>query len=467
MDWRASYMEALNRFGSNHPLPRGVGVAFNTNIDGIIHLDGQRIQGLMSQNREISDQAFHNRSQAPDQIKNPVDVMIALLNLLERGAGGEYMVHDRDIYQWLVSSLGIDRFRMGGNAGIMANALSRLGAGFVIPHAVQLPRKQAELFLDEDNILLPVPVDGDVSFAHPAQAARDDEQLVHLILEFKEGTRIRWDGEELQCPRNNRLIINADQYNGRVAVDPAFVKGVERKVRDMDKFILTGLHMLNREYPDGSTHVDRLEEALGYIENWRGMNPDLKVHFELADIRDEAIRGEVLKRTSRISDSIGMNEDELSMILGREDLLAGPASILEAMMDFQSTYGFAKTMLHSKDFVVSLVSEYYGVSPSAVADAQMVGIASSQNRANSGEFGSVEDLVNLVSSSRLALSRAGEELYRRFSDLGDPVREGIWKLDGGPIHVVMTPCLLSKKTRNTVGLGDCLTAGCVISEIER
>jgi ADP-dependent phosphofructokinase/glucokinase len=388
------------------------------------------------------------------------------MHFIERGSGGEYMVHDEDTYDWIVSNLPIDDLRMGGNAGIMTNALSMLGARFVIPHAVQLPEVQARLFLDRDNVLLPVKQDGDVAFRSPSTASRPERELVHLILEYKEGTSFAWRDRTMTSPRNNRYIVNADDYNGRIVIDPSFVGGINRKIGEIDKFILTGLHMLKREYPDGVTYLDRLEEALGLVRRWRRRNPGMRVHFELADIQDEVIRGDVLRMACEVSDSVGMNEDELETALGTRELLSSrPEKLVDGMGNFLSRGEIGKLLLHSKDFVVSLIDEEYGVGPEVIRNSHMVGTLCSQYRAFCGDFGSPTQLLDLVGSGSLEASSQGLDMLGRFEDdFGDGVGPGIWENRGGG-WVILTPTLLSVKTLNTVGLGDCLTAGTVLSEI--
>ncbi len=467
MDWCQLYAKAVSNFRSRLPLSQGLAVAFNTNIDGIINLDSERLSEFLSSHRDISDQAFTRRNSPPGRIVDPVDFVAGLMHFVERGAGGEYMIHNEDTYEWIVSNLPIDKHRMGGNAGIMTNALSRLGAKFVIPHAVQLPERQAKLFLDRENILLPVIRRGRVSFAPPSSASRQERELVHLILEFGEGISFQWGGETVTSPRNNRYIVNADDYNGRIMIDPAFVEGVNRKLGEIDKFILTGLHMLKRHYPDGVTYKDRLKESLDLIRRWKKLHSSLKIHFELADIQDAVIREDVVETACQVADSVGMNEDELQTILG-VDHLGSPSEMAEGMFDFITSRGVGKLLLHSKDFVASLVTDGYGIAPKTIRDSNMLGVLSSQNRAYSGEFGGPDDLEALVSSGALEVSPIGLQMYKGFRDvLGRDVSPGVWRrrFDGEEAWVVLTPCMLSKVTLNTVGLGDCLTAGSVLSEI--
>jgi len=467
VNWLKLYSKAVDNFRRRLPSSRGLAVAFNTNIDGIINLSDERLRALLGSHPGLSDEAFLRRDSPPGRIDKPADFLAGLMHFIGRGAGGEYMIHDQATYQWIVSNLPIDQYRMGGNAGIMANALSALGARFVIPHAVQLPERQARLFLDRENILLPVMEGGKVIFSRPGEASRDDRELVHLILEFREGTGYEWRGQRVVSPRNNRFIANADDYNGRIVIDPAFAKGVDEKIGEMDKLILTGLHMLKRSYPDGTTYHDRLREALGLVGGWRVKNPGIKVHFELADVQDEAIRGDVVRMACRVSDSVGMNEDELQAVLGGEASPNDPMGMADGMFRFTSSYGIKKLLVHSKDFIVSLVKDSYGVPPEVIRDSQMLGVLAAQNRARTGEFGGLRDLEKLVSDDLLEASQIGMGVCERFEALGKEAGEGIWrgKFGGKEAWLVVTPCLLSKVTLNTVGLGDCLTAGCVLGEI--
>jgi ADP-dependent phosphofructokinase/glucokinase len=464
VSWYRLYSDAVDNFRSRLPSSKGVAVAFNTNLDGIINLGEDRLGRLLHAHPDISDQAFLGRDSPPGRVDGPLDFLTGLMHFMERGSGGEYMIHDPLAYDWIVSHLPIDEYRMGGNAGIMANALASLGARFVVPNVVQLPQRQAAMFLDRDNILLPIIEGGKVTFSPPRTAAREDRELVHLILEYREGTSFEWKGEWITSPRNNRYIVNADDFNGKIVVDPAFVEGIREKVMQIDKFILTGLHMLKRAYPDGATHLDRLTESLDLVARWKEMNPEMRVHFELADIQDPVIRGDVLSMSSRVADSVGMNEDELQTVTGKRDLLtAGPEAIVDAMSEFTSRYVVGRVLLHSRDFVLSLVEAGYGVDPEVVRDSQMLGVLTSQYRAYTGDFGTPDDLQGLVDPEVLEPAPSGLDLYRRFGSLGEGCGPGVWPR--GDAWVVFTPCLLSRTTRNTVGLGDCLAAGSILGEI--
>jgi len=466
VEWYRLYRESVVNFQSRLPESGGVAVAYNTNIDGIIDLDSERIQRFLESQPEVANDAYDRKDSPPGRVDGPVDFVAGLMHFVERGSGGEYMVHDEDTYDWIVSNLPIDAHRMGGNAGIMANALSMLGARFVIPHAVQMPEAQARLFLDRENVLLPVKEDGGVAFRSPSTASRPERELVHLILEYKEGTSFTWRGSTMASPRNNRYIVNADDYNGRIVIDPSFVGGIDQKIGEIDKFILTGLHMLKREYPDGATYLDRLEEALGLVRGWRSRNPDMRVHFELADIQDEVIRKDVLKMACEVSDSVGMNEDELETALGTGELLSSrPERLVEGMGDFMSRGDIRKLLLHSKDFVVSLITDDYPAGPDVIRGSHMVGTLCSQYRAFCGNFGGQAELLELVDSRSLKASSEGLEMLGRFEGaFGAGRGPGIWEnREGG--WIILTPTLLSVKTLNTVGLGDCLTAGTVLSEI--
>jgi ADP-dependent phosphofructokinase/glucokinase len=467
-NWFSLYEKAVESFRTRLPSSRGVAVAFNTNIDGIVKLSQERLGEFLS-SQAVARDAFAKRGLPPGRINEAADFVVGLMHFIELGQGGEYMVYDEDTYDWIVSNFPIDHYRMGGGAGIMTNALSMLGASFVIPHAVQLPEKQARLFLDKDNIMLPVNRGDQVIFAPPRRASRPERELVHLIIEFKEGISADWEGHEIVSPRSNRFIVNADDYNGKIIIDPTFVKGIDVKLGEIDKFIFAGLHMLKRNYPDGTTYMDRLRESLGLVGGWTQENPRMKVHFEMGDLPDQDIRSDILEMGCRVANSIGMNEDEFQTITGVEGLTtAGPERILECMFQFLSSREIGKIMIHTRDFVISLASESYGVPPGVIGDAQMLGILTSQYRAHSGDFGSVDDLQGILSPQILEVSRFGLEVYERFVEaFGKPQNPGIWhrRFDQGEAWVVLTPCLLSMETLDTVGLCDCFTAGTVLSEI--
>lgn len=149
-----------------------------------------------------------------------------------------------------------------------------------------------------------------MTFAPPRNASCPERELVHLIIKFMEVISADWEGHEIVSPRSNRFIVNADDYNGKIFIDLTFVKGIDVKLGEIDKFIFAELHMLKRSYPDGTTYMDRLKESLGLVGRWTQENTRMKVHFEMGDSPDRDIRSDILEMGCRVANSIGMNEDE-------------------------------------------------------------------------------------------------------------------------------------------------------------
>ena len=111
------------------------------------------------------------------------------------------------------------------------------------------------------------------------------------------------------------------------------------------------------------------------------------------------------------------------------------------------------------------MSDGYGIAPEVVRDSHMLGTLCSQFRAYRGDFGEPDELGMLVDSGVLEASPGGLVMLERFGEaFGGDRGPGIWERDAGG-WIILTPTLLSMETINTVGLGDCLTAGTVLSEI--
>ena len=107
VSWFGLYEKAVESFRTRLPSSRGVAVAFNTNIDGIVNLSQERLGEFLS-SQAVVREAFAKRGLPPGRIDGVADFVLGLMHFIELGQGGEYMVYGEDIYDWIVSNFPID-----------------------------------------------------------------------------------------------------------------------------------------------------------------------------------------------------------------------------------------------------------------------------------------------------------------------------------------------------------------------
>ena len=147
-EWTKKYNVVSEQLEKLKQIPAAA-TAFNANIDAILKISGETLKKLIIDNNiPVSDLKDIQLS----CFKKPADVLIGIVKCFSRGIAEEWVTEDINIYNWMEKNLGYDRLQMGGQGGIIANALALLGVNKVIAHTNSHPRLQAEQFLDLPNL---------------------------------------------------------------------------------------------------------------------------------------------------------------------------------------------------------------------------------------------------------------------------------------------------------------------------
>ena len=157
--------------------------------------------------------------------------------------------------------LGFDRLQMGGQGGIVANALAVCGVEQVFCHCNSLPELQAQQFLPLNN-LLSFDENGAVKAAYKINRTADTP-LIHWIIEFDKGDEFELDGHKVTCPKANRFIATYDPLNLRLVMDENFVDYVARQ--KLDAVILSGYHALTA----ANGGVELIAGSVPVVQSWQ------------------------------------------------------------------------------------------------------------------------------------------------------------------------------------------------------
>ncbi len=439
---------------------------YNVNIDAVGTIDGAKLTDYIRDTWGCEIDCTHT----PDRVSDMTDLILLLLSHIQNGTGGEYLLEAPDAI--VESSLLIKNepvLRLGGNAGIAASVLSNLGASLVIPNVASMSRTQADLLTgaairipvyENDELALLTPHDAYNAHdaARSAHAMSDCEDAIHYVFDFKKGTEVKLRGRTIVAPDNNRVIATYDPKNIALHIDCAFEAFSNAKIKEMDGALVSGLHLLRSNYPDGSTYLDHLQPIIAELRSWKSSNPDLKIHFESGDFLDAEIRDHVISYISSVVDSIGMNEDEF--FEGETDFSA--VKIIEKAVQFIGRLGISRLCTHTRDFMVSVFDRDY-IDCASEIDALGAGAAAAAARAATGRVdrASVDAAVrDLEPSSKGA--RECAIVHEHFG--GKMIGNGVnLQLSGYSICVV--PSLWCEHPVSTVGMGDTMTAGAFLVEL--
>jgi len=481
--WNQKYLDALKHGENAVKSTEGVITAFNTNIDALHFVRSGEVRKILEVNSDLEREVLRKLVTPPSKIERIADFLAGLLYAMRLGCGMELTISRKETSEWIRSAFKIDEIRMGGQAGIMANVLANLGVKNVHPHVSQLSSMQAELFVKSASIKVPTFKEEKVIMEKPSRVFREkDEPLIHLVFEFSKGTRVKINSTTVVSPNSNRLIATWDEFNSRLSIDSAFSIGTKRIIKNVDKAMISGYQLLRRDYPDKTTYRDHVDNSVELISSWKKLNPKLKIHFEQAFLRDPEIIRYVFDEVFPYVDGFGVNENELCSILeayGFNDLakeiksrFAAPC-LYDGMEKLFDLIKVSRIDLHTRDFAISLLKPNYGITPRTEQNALLFGALCAATRALTGQFGNLEEINNASASPRLHLNELGLKEHERFSrkvdtlglsTKGEFFKSGIATADDHWIIYIVTK--ITDNPVSTVGLGDCITAGLIVGEIE-
>ncbi len=445
---------------------RSVITAFNTNIDALHFVKSEEIRDALSQCHK--EALTEKMKKPPNRIVQAEDFLTGLLLSMKNGRGIEWVIENRDVFNWIHENFAVNEYRMGGQAGITANMLACLKVRTIYPHVASLPELQAKLFVDSDRIKIPVEVDGGLKFESPLRAVRqNDEPLIHWIFEYNSGVKAEWDGT-IVAPCTNRFIATWDEKNTKLYIDEAFVQGMKKVIEDVDLAIVSGYHMMRRgRYFTKEDYSKKIAFTRDLLNEWKAVS-NVKVHLELAYFTDLDILNTTLMYLSEVVNGIGLNEDELAQCvncLGKKSLCRRiqedptAENLLEGLLYLCRRFNLKKIVVHTRDFCIAIAKKPVDKDlKTAIALGNCVAAA----RAVTGNFCDLNKIIETLKEGATHLSKKGlENLYTLVKVLEQKscrLNED-FSVDINEYRLWFMPMSITEKPVSTVGLGDCFTSG--------
>lgn len=473
---------------------------YNVNIDSVYRINGAEISELLGSFEKA--EILEKIENPPGKIRSESDFVAGLAYCMKNGYGAEWLVFEQSVVEFLKHCyLKKSLVRMGGNAGIMANVLSEIGASRVIPNVAVPSETQLSLFSKKvvyfpDASLKTEAKEERNSNAEPnTHASSGSQDPIHFVFDFSEGEKFSLYGTEVRVPRENRFIATCDHLNFRLFTSPAFDNYALSHAGETDGALISGFHLLLETYPDGSTYREVIDNSLSQLKSWKRKNERLRIHVELGHFASREIANSVFSKFSGVSDSIGMNEDELSMFnnlhgIPAEGLLHMEAEAVgKAACKLASLFELGKLFIHTREFVLAVFKPDAGNSGSGIPEkwveekwdykesqallkaagkkieAMNFGLKCAGAYAASGKLDGREFVEK--EALKLQESRFGREQLQLFLKAfgGTTCGRGAFALMDGCMLCIL-PTLLCKSPITTVGLGDTLTAGTFLRGLE-
>jgi len=210
LSWSQIYTESYREILKELKRLDGIAVGFNTNVDAIVDFSSDAILELIAQLGIDSLSLYKYVVEWKGVIEDPTDFISGLCGCFEKGKASEWLINDGETYQFLLNNIPVPKaFRMGGQAGIMANLLSEFNIPKIIVHSATLSNELTNLFNNKKNLVVPIyDKKGNLAFVHPRKAKEESDSVYfHIISEIKKNDVLHFgDSIKWRCPRDNRFI---------------------------------------------------------------------------------------------------------------------------------------------------------------------------------------------------------------------------------------------------------------------
>ena len=483
---------------------------YNVNIDSVYRVSGSEISELLDtfEAAEILDKIDN----PPGKIVSKSDFVAGLTYCMKNGCGAEWLIFEQSVFNFIKSRyFGKSLVRMGGNAGIMANALSQLGASRVIPNVAVPSKTQLSLF-SKKTIYFPdtfthLEKNAGTAPEKNKDATSNSQEPIHFVFDFSEGETFSLYGTEVRVPRENRFIATCDHLNLRLFVNPRLSSMPFNMLPRLMEYSYRVFISCLRTIPTAALIKQSLMIPLSQLRSWKAINDKLQIHLEFGHFASKEIANSVFLKFANLSDSFGMNEDELALLhnlhgVHGEGLLRMEANaVADAAFRLASRHGLKKFLIHTREFVLTVfkpdlkfnskLSSEPESKPNSesLADLRVSGKVDypeslilqkvAEEKLEALEFG-VRCAGVYAASGRLEGRKFVEEEAQKLQEStfgrkqiesflkafnGKTFGQGAYAFRGGYV-ICMRPTLLSRSPVTTVGLGDTLTAATFLRGLE-
>lgn len=425
--------------------------AFNTNIDAVIKISGTKFANLIAAQKLTLNELEDIKK---TKILSPDDVLKGLFKCFKNGIAEEWITEKKSVYDWLNTNIGYDRLQIGGQGGIVANALATAGVQNVYVHANSLPQLQAAQFARLDNLL---------SFDEKGQALpayqinrTEDIPLIHWIMEFDRGEILELEGHKFRCPKSNRFIATYDPLNLKLITDQNFMTHVQTYPADF--VILSGFHALTAN----NGGVQLLDEIAVKIKNWRQKCPSSIFHLEVASTQDEVIRKTIIDKIAPLMDSMGINEREtidVLEVIGEKDFAQKCSrkttadNLFSALVKIKEKTAVPRIQLHMFGLYITLQNRNFKLTPQQNLNGMMTAATIAAAKAGTGN---IENMLWAHGNEVSDVGLIEAESLTTCTGLSDLAATGIGHYRHWDLIVV--PTILIEKPLTLVGMGDTISS---------
>lgn len=443
---------------------KGLISAFNANIDAVIKISGSSIQDMIREHLLNTENLLNEGITSIDSAE---DAIRGLIKCFKGGIAEEWLISEVDVFHWLHTNIGYDKLQMGGQGGIVANAMAVCGVNPVYVHTASSPKEQSKLFLDLPN-LLNVNENGELQMANSIDRT-EDTPLIHWIIEFDQGDKIQIDGQEIVCPKANRFIATYDPLNFHLEMDAVFHSKMCETAIKYEYIILSGYQMLQKDLINGASGIDRIKASKKNIDLWRENSPNHILHFEIASTQDLTIRKYLIDTLAKEVDSLGFNERELIDILeviGEDELAkqcdrtTNSVNLFKGMLKIFEYVASPRMQLHMFGLYITLQKKDFKISALENRKGMQLAANIAATKAGTGSINSHADLLwskdQKVSDIGLAELKNLSAFINETYGANEVLEYGIYS--NSQFDLIAVPTIIIDKPITLVGMGDTISS---------
>ena len=433
--------------------------AYPVNLDAVYDLGEESISRFIQ-----SADPSGIKSEMKGSIRSREDLISSLLYCIQQGSGAEILVESLQLAEEIEASFPWS-FRLGGNAGIMANLLAELGARPILNAPALEPRLAALLHPG-----VGIPVSG--RLIEPSLAAERPDlssEVLHFVFQFKESDRIPSPQGPISAAKDNRFIATYDPVNTRMVSNQDFDAYCQDHIQEIDGAILSGFHLAPRD-----RYREIFPPRIEQIRSWKEANPNIYIHVEMGSFQSPGIARHFLRLLEK-ADSLGLNEDELETATAEYSAIgSSPVSstVLSTARPKMSQWqervqkaaglrehlGIFRVSVHTRDYILSIMEEGKITAKEELLSLQKGADAAAALAAT----GSAKGMPPVEVNPR------GLEAQREFCQKGAIAANGGRgaTIQRNGLVVSLMPSLLAREPKITVGLGDTATAATFYQELQ-
>lgn len=415
MNWNKRFTAAFNkRLKTRKTFLCG----FNSNLDYLKRVDEKLLKKLFGSLPPAEKRKALALSKKPwrlGSVKSRREAVAALLWSMRNGQG-VHVVASPAVQAWLEKScVKPGAVRLGGQAGIMANALARQGAR-VLTQMFSFSKKKTRFF--DSRVKAVVPHANHLHTKSLAKTASTRKPKTNWVLEFDQGLSF----EGVTAKASTRAIYSQG-FKGVTGFQGFNKKNLLALGEITDFFLLGGLHFL-----ESREATKRFCRQLGWLKQ---ANSQLFVHWEYVPFSSPGLAKRVLPLLCKKIDGIGVDDAEVTQIVSLLGLRSkGP---VQDALRVAKALRLKRVHVHAPGYHVIVEP---GASKEKLVEASLY------------SSGVAARVLGFKKPQRIA-----PQIIARANKLAASV-EG----------VVVVPAPVSPKPRFTVGLGDVVAASALAFE---